>query len=608
MAGLRLRLGLLLLGLASVAGNGHFKYAMIAYEQMGMNEVHFTIMSVWRRSYSGFTFPAANPMFITGFKTPEFTVMNHSQFLNLHILSENNSTTTEYGDWVKGVTTVSYHFPGPGTYDAKLTGCCQDGADTNFEVSVTVELTGDGMRSFSPYLAVLPEVHATHGSMFSAAAIHPSGMLDPVMKMNPMHPSYRFMIDTSASGVSIDMNTGVVMVGETAMPGQYWTNISAVVMKYDDDLCSMGCMTMAKSSVLFKLIIGPPDGSRPMVEIEGGRELPGSMDKEFAFRTGFPIEIEIKVMEGAHIDGSMAGLSDNSRFPAGMTASLAMEGDETYIKVRWNKPCVGQARAALYCFQVMEISPQLMGNATTQRCIHVMILEDEAPQFQPLEYMDTEVNKNLTWIMGRKRTVKISVMDMAMQDTVDRISLLPNTSLPFGSSLDSAVLQGNTGYRLFMWTPMAATGGGHYQLCFEAADLPGLTYENCRIGARTEIMCIGINVVACRYAVRPRESLNDVASLFNTDWVQLWALNPDINVPDSEVGYNHDLEYKGATLNTGHMYRVESGDYIMAVAHKFGATVRQILFLNANLIDMSEDTPLQVGEMLCIIPNSCIRD
>lgn len=90
--------------------------------------------------------------------------------------------------------------------------------------------------------------------------------------------------------------------------------------------------------------------------------------------------------------------------------------------------------------------------------------------------------------------------------------------------------------------------------------------------------CVTVEVERCRYAVRDKETIADVASLFATDWAQLWSLNPAIREPDYDVGFA-----LGSILNTGHKYRVDSGDYLAAIANKFGTTLKQLIMLNADL-------------------------
>ena len=63
----------------------------------------------------------------------------------------------------------------------------------------------------------------------------------------------------------------------------------------------------------------------------------------------------------------------------------------------------------------------------------------------------------------------------------------------------------------------------------------------------------------------------------------------------------------GTVLNTGHLYKVDTGDYLNAIAFKFGTTLKHLLMLNADLASAG-DAVLEVGKHLCVIPNSCIRD
>merc|ERR1719183_37390 len=125
-------------------------------------------------------------------------------------------------------------------------------------------------------------------------------------------------------------------------------------------------------------------------------------------------------------------------------------------------------------------------------------------------------------------------------------------------------------------------------------------------------LCVEVKVASCRYKVRVRESLVDVATRFNTDWMQLWALNPQLHQPDIEVGFQQDSSALGGMVKTGHMYKVDRGDYLSAIAYKFGTSVKMLLHLNANLVTDDSlhagDQELKPGMKICVIPNSCFRD
>jgi LysM repeat protein len=42
------------------------------------------------------------------------------------------------------------------------------------------------------------------------------------------------------------------------------------------------------------------------------------------------------------------------------------------------------------------------------------------------------------------------------------------------------------------------------------------------------------------------------------------------------------------------LYRVDNGDFLNAIAHKFGTTLKHLLMLNADLNE-SPESPLEVG-------------
>lgn len=53
----------------------------------------------------------------------------------------------------------------------------------------------------------------------------------------------------------------------------------------------------------------------------------------------------------------------------------------------------------------------------------------------------------------------------------------------------------------------------------------------------------------CRYVMSPGHSLVDVAGMFETNWVQLWSLNPTLHTPDSRA-------VNSTMINVGHKYVV----------------------------------------------------
>ena len=208
--------------------------------------------------------------------------------------------------------------------------------------------------------------------------------------------------------------------------------------------------------------------------------------------------------------------------------------------------------------------------------LRTQVREDEAPAFT-----SPDADATFHWQMGQPASFIVRVEDAARLDTVSKLVLADATPAPAAMALTKATVTGNVAELHVSWEPLPSSGGGSYTLCFQAADTAGVKYEHCRLGTRESERCVTIDVARCRYIVRARESLNDVAAHFHTDWVQLWSLNPELRRPDVEVGFNANSSALGATIKTGHFYKLDRGDYLSAVAYKFGTSVKMLLHLNA---------------------------
>lgn len=268
------------------------------------------------------------------------------------------------------------------------------------------------------------------------------------------------------------------------------------------------------------------------------------------------------------------------------------------VTLSWNRPCLGNVGATVICMSAAEAAaaPGAVGPRVTQPlCVSLTVFENAAPVF----LLPTKLS--LEWTMGRLGTIDVHVVDSAPQDTVASLGVLSNTSLPSGAALVGLALTGPVGRAQLQWVPAAGAGGGSYQICFGTADRRVSPYDRCLSGQRSNALCVVIDVVRCRYAARPRESLMDIAYMFQTDWIQLWALNPAILEPDYGVGM------EAAVLHTGHLYQVDTGDYLSAIAYKMGVTLKNLLLHNADLAQ-SPDDPLNVGKVICVIPSSCKRE
>mmetsp|Transcript_72059 Transcript_72059/g.150557 ORF Transcript_72059/g.150557 Transcript_72059/m.150557 type:complete len:612 (+) Transcript_72059:157-1992(+) len=604
----------LLLALLAIAGgfqraqaSGHFIYGAISWARPDPStyDVTFTIKSAWVKSYEGFARGTnfSEPVFLTGFKTPTFTIYNdttnRSTYLEIKVKSM-MEPGEQYGDWIEGTSEVKNTYDGPGTYVATFSGCCV--ADANGQVDFLLETTVEldkAEPAFSPSLMVLPVVYFSPGGSVTIPALHPRGLLDA--------GTYRWEIPTARTipGFNVD-SMGIVRAAGNVQHGTYHLYVEVSLLHYEGDDCTGGCLTGATSSVFFTVVILSPGLSPTLTTEDADSDYSSSPDKILIFRTGFPLHIDLNIHR-THANSTLL-LRTSSLLPRPL--SVSFDQPAGVVSLGWDKPCVGEAVEAVYCITVMELPHTL--NVSSQMCLRIRVLEDEAPAFKELQWLDGEAGpvpgEPLTWIMGRERSFSVNVEDEADMDKVLSLDLSPDTPLPAGADLLPTQFMGNTAHRVLKWLPLQTAGGGSYELCFITSDTPGVTYESCRLGARTASQCYAVRVLACRYAVRPQESMSDVAARFNTDWVQLWALNPDITSPDSQLGYRPDLHARGAVVNTGHLYTAGSGDSVAAVAYKFGMTVKYLVNLNANFRGMRDKDPLQEGSEVCILPNSCLRD
>jgi hypothetical protein len=158
-----------------------------------------------------------------------------------------------------------------------------------------------------------------------------------------------------------------------------------------------------------------------------------------------------------------------------------------------------------------------------------------------------------------------------------------------GESFDGEA-ETNEVCRKFSWTPTPYQGGLSSHICFFAKDSAG----DKRI-AQTAYHCIHLTVQKCVWAVNHEDSLVEIAARYNTNWLQLWHLNPTITHPDRPSSPD-------TLLNVGHLYTVEFSDTMEQIAERFGTSLQAIVDLNANIGDNND---IYEGEVLCILPNSC---
>lgn len=76
------------------------------------------------------------------------------------------------------------------------------------------------------------------------------------------------------------------------------------------------------------------------------------------------------------------------------------------------------------------------------------------------------------------------------------------------------------------WTPAPTQGGFNETVCLEATSANPGTCTDTTPAPR--VHCIRLVVHRCRYVLQQDQQLQEVAALFNVDWMRLWSLNPEL--------------------------------------------------------------------------------
>lgn len=537
-------------------------------------------------------------MRLSGVKTPKFTTMDNSSVIGNVSMINLGLNVTSYsvaGNWITGTTVIMQQYSHAGPHSATFSGCCVSGlaGNTDFSILAKVDMS---TSSFAPAIVPVAAIYAEPGRNFTLPAQHPRGILGPVAATSGANAAdfyrYGWTLVQGGSGVMVDAVTGNVAVPLSANVGQMIWVVARVSV-----LDAQGSPLPSHSSIALMVSVMAAGGAVPGLPSPAGLAGVNEMSRRYEVRTGFKFTIAVS-FGGFSMpsSGDAFELYTNERLPAKVSMQMVpvVAGQApSRLVMMWDRPCGGDEQAIDLCFAAREIST---GRYTPQMCISIRVLMDIPPGFlQP-------VQQSFAAMMGKETSFMVMVQDAAAEDQVTALRLAEGYSLPTGAFITGRILSGNSGQLIFSWTPLPSDGGGQVELCFIATDIPASTYDQCRGGSRSSTKCVSISVARCRYVVRDRETISDVASLFATDWVQLWALNPSIYEPDYEVGLS-----MGTVLNTGHAYKVDSGDYLNAIAFKFGTTLKHLLMLNADL-SSTGDAVLDIGTQLCVIPNSCIRD
>jgi len=152
--------------------------------------------------------------------------------------------------------------------------------------------------------------------------------------------------------------------------------------------------------------------------------------------------------------------------------------------------------------------------------------------------------------------------------------------------------------RNLTWVPAWNQGGLKREVCVSLS-APATGCEPTP-GLPQPIRCFVLQVARCVYAVQDDQKLEEIAAVYGTTWLDMYALNPTIKMPDRVMSV-------GQVINVGHLYHVVPGDYLQKIANRFGSTVEGILAMNADILPKHADD-IKANQEICVQPAACIDD
>ena len=191
-----------------------------------------------------------------------------------------------------------------------------------------------------------------------------------------------------------------------------------------------------------------------------------------------------------------------------------------------------------------------------QRCIAIDVQPDRVP-----EWKAPHPDQLMEFYIGRETRYPITVMLLNPDKEVNI-----DAELPPGAALDvmtqptsncSEVGLCYARSRDLAWTPAWNQGGLTTRVCFRASDI--LTGCEPDGQPHESQVCATLLVRKCVYAINFEQHLQEVASLYHTDWLNIYSMNPTIKMPDRVL-------YAGQLINIGHLYDVVPGDTVSRIA------------------------------------------
>jgi len=287
----------------------------------------------------------------------------------------------------------------------------------------------------------------------------------------------------------------------------------------------------------------------------------------------------------------------NSTSIQGLQLNLINQGNSSILEASWT-PCRKDIGSHVICVSAVDCEgPNVAAIPSPMQCVKIEVVASPPPQFYSLP------QDSYTLTMGKLFQFEVTAFEHNM---LASLSIMGN-NLPRYAVLSPKVVNNvTTSQNLvtstsqFSWVPSHDMGAFSDLICFSAVDHGmGCSLEQPQRNVAT--LCVTLTVRRCVYTVRRGQQLQEIATIFTNNWMNLWSLNSQIRHPDF-------LPDEGEVINVGHLYRALKQDTIGTVAKRMGMTRDQVALLNWDLrtkVNLSIDFVLMPNQEVCVIPDSC---